>query len=52
VRSPEQGPAQRRRDNPAHRIKTFKLGEHRAWTDEDCAAFEARWPAGSMQRRA
>jgi hypothetical protein len=41
-----------RRDNPAQRIKLFKLGEHRAWTDEECAAFEARWPAGSMQRRA
>jgi hypothetical protein len=41
-----------RRDNPAQRIKLFRLGEHRAWTDEECAAFEARWPAGSMQRRA
>ena len=34
-----------RRDNPATRIKLFKLGEHRAWTDEECTAFEARWPA-------
>ena len=41
-----------RRDNPATRIKLFKLGEHRAWTDEECTAFEARWPAQSMQRRA
>jgi integrase len=41
-----------RTDNPAQRIKLFKLGEHRAWTDEECAAFEARWPVGSMQRRA
>jgi integrase len=41
-----------RRDNPAQGIKLFKLGEHRAWSDEECAAFEARWPAGSMQRRA
>lgn len=41
-----------RRDNPAQRIKLFKLGEHRAWTDEECAAFEARWPSGTMQRRA
>jgi integrase len=39
-------------DNPAFKIKTFKLGEHRAWTDEECAAFEARWPSGTMQRRA
>jgi hypothetical protein len=41
-----------RRDNPAQRIKLFKLGEHRAWSDDECAAFEARWPVGSMQRRA
>ena len=41
-----------RKDNPAQRIKLFKLGEHRAWTDEECAAFEARWPSGSVQRRA
>lgn len=41
-----------RTDNPAQRIKLFKLGEHRAWTDPECAAFEDRWPAGSMQRRA
>ena len=41
-----------RADNPATRIKLFKLGEHRAWTDQECATFEARWPAGSMQRRA
>jgi len=41
-----------RRDNPAARIKLFKLGEHRAWTDKECAAFKARWPAGTMQRRA
>jgi integrase len=41
-----------RRDNPAQRIKLFKLGEHRAWTDEECAGFEARWPSGTMQRRA
>jgi hypothetical protein len=39
-------------DNPAQRVKRFKMGEHRAWTDEECTAFEARWPAGSMQRRA
>jgi integrase len=41
-----------RPDNPARRIKLFKGGEQRAWTDEACAAFEARWPPGSMQRRA
>jgi integrase len=41
-----------RKDNPALRIKTFKLGEHRAWTPEELAAFERRWPPGTMQRRA
>jgi integrase len=41
-----------RTDNPAQRIKLFKGGEHRAWTDEECAIFEAHWPPGSMQRRA
>ena len=41
-----------RKDNPAQRIKLFKLGEYRAWSDEECAAFELRWPRGTMQRRA
>jgi hypothetical protein len=40
-------------DNPLGvRIKLFKLGEHRAWTEAECAKFEARWPSVSMQRRA
>src|SRR4029079_2163755 len=38
--------------NPAAKMKLLKVGEWRAWTDEECAAFEARWPAGSMERRA
>jgi hypothetical protein len=38
--------------NPALKVKTFKLGEHRAWTDDECAAFEAHWQPGTMQRRA
>jgi integrase len=41
-----------RDDNPALRIKLFRLGEHRAWTPEELMAFEHRWPAGTMQRRA
>jgi integrase len=41
-----------RKDNPALRIKLFKLGEHRAWTEEECASFEKRWAPGTMQRRA
>jgi enterobacteria phage integrase len=40
-------------DNPLTvRTKLFKGGEHRAWTEEECAGFEARWPPGTMQRRA
>jgi integrase len=38
--------------NPAVKVKTFKLGEHRAWTDDELAAFERRWAPGTMQRRA
>ena len=41
-----------RPDNPVQRLKLFKLGEHRAWTNDECLAFEARWLAGTMQRRA
>jgi integrase len=40
-----------RKDNPAQRLKLFKLGEHRAWTDDECATFEKRWPPGTMERR-
>ena len=38
--------------SPASKMRLLKTGEWRAWTDEECAAFEARWPQGSMQRRA
>jgi len=41
-----------RKDNPALRLKRFKLGEHRAWTPEELAAYERHWPPGTMQRRA
>jgi hypothetical protein len=41
-----------RKDNPAIRLKTFKLGEWRAWSEGECAVFEAQWPPGSMQRSA
>jgi hypothetical protein len=37
--------------NPALGVKKFKLGEHRAWSDCECAAFEARWAPGTMERR-
>jgi len=38
--------------NPAARIKELAGGEYRSWTDDECAAFEKRWPSGTMQRRA
>jgi integrase len=38
--------------NPASKMKLLKVGEWRAWTDEECLAFEARWPVGTMERRA
>ncbi len=38
--------------NPAARLQGFKLGEWRAWTDAELDAFRARWPAGTMERRA
>ena len=38
--------------SPAARMKEFKGGEYRSWTDDECAAFEARWKSGTMQRRA
>jgi len=39
-----------RKDNPAKGIKLIKGGEHRAWTAEEMAAFEQRWPIGTLQR--
>jgi len=41
-----------RTDNPALRLQMLPIGEWRAWSEEECAAFEAHWPAGSMPRRA
>lgn len=38
--------------NPAARMKLLKVGEWRAWTDEECAAFEKHWAQGTMERRA
>jgi hypothetical protein len=40
-----------RADNPARRVKLYKLGEHRAWADAECKAFESRWGPGTMERR-
>lgn len=41
-----------REDNPASRIKMFKGGEFRDWTDDELARFEARWASGTKQRLA
>jgi integrase len=38
--------------SPAARMKELKVGEWRAWTDDECVAFEKRWAPGTMQRRA
>jgi hypothetical protein len=38
--------------NPALKVPLFNSGEWRAWSDEECAAFEVRWQPGTMQRRA
>jgi len=40
----------RARRSPSRR--PGKLGEYRAWSDDECAAFEQRWAQGTMQRRA
>lgn len=36
--------------SPATRIKELKLGEHRAWTIEEMAAFVSRFPLGTLER--
>ena len=39
-----------RNDNPVQNVKLLKVGEHRAWTNEEMAHFESKWPVGSLQR--
>ena len=41
-----------RADNPFIGIDTYEGGEHRAWTDREIAAFEAKWPIGTRERLA
>jgi len=38
--------------SPAAGMELLKVGEWRAWTDEECKRFEARWAPGTMERRA
>lgn len=39
-----------RTTDPTLKIKKMKGGEHRAWTEDEHAAFEARWPIGTAER--
>jgi integrase len=41
-----------RQDDPTLRIKPFAEGEFHTWTDEELAAYEARWPVGTRERTA
>ena len=41
-----------RSDNPAAKLKKFASGEHHTWTEEQIAAFEARWLIGTRERLA
>jgi integrase len=36
--------------DPTLRVKKMPEGEHRAWTDDEHAQFEARWPVGTPER--
>lgn len=36
--------------NPAEKVKLMKVGEHRAWTDQELARYEDRWPVGTLER--
>jgi enterobacteria phage integrase len=38
--------------SPAAKMKLLRVGEWRAWSAEECAAYEKRWDPGTMQRRA
>ncbi len=38
--------------SPAAKMKLLRVGEWRDWSDDECARFEKRWPAGTMERRA
>lgn len=39
-----------RQTDPTLRIKKMPEGEHSAWTDDEHAQFEARWPVGTPER--
>lgn len=41
-----------RTDDPTLRIKKYVSGEFHTWTEEEIAAYEARWPIGTTPRLA
>ncbi len=41
-----------RTDNPIDATDTFRLGTHHTWTEDEIAAFHARWERGTPQRTA
>jgi integrase len=41
-----------RNDNPIVSIERYRLGSHHSWTEEELAAYEARWPLGTRERLA
>lgn len=41
-----------RQTDPTNGIQKFKEGEYHTWTDDELAAFEARWPLGTRERTA
>ena len=41
-----------RNDNPVTGITSYRLGTRHTWTDDQLAAYEARWPLGTRERLA
>jgi integrase len=41
-----------RNDNPVAGIKSYRLGTRHTWSDDELAAYEARWPLGTRERLA
>ena len=41
-----------RKDDPTIGVTRFKEGEWHSWTEDEIAAFEARWHVGSLERTA
>lgn len=41
-----------RKDDPTTLVKGYRSGEWHTWTDDEIAAYEARWPVGTPERTA